>query len=396
MTKVLWLASWYPSRLDGFTGDFIERQARAVSKYVQVIVLVILKDETLDFSEVEIEKTVEENLTVYRVFYGKTNTPFWIESFLSVKKYFTLQKQLYRQIEKEWGKPDMVQVQVAMKAGMLALYLKKKYRIPFVVTEHWTGYYPQSKPAIYASNFIYKSINKLILQKAALFLPVSKQLGQTVNKYFTNVQYEAIPNVVDTKLFFYDGSIKVDKFRFIHPSVMSYQKNAEGILLACVLLKNRGYDFELLMVGNEDNELMDFASKNGILEKIVFFKAAVSYATVAHEMQRSSALLLFSRFENLPCVVLEALCCGLPVISSNVGGVAEVVNVTNGILVESENINELVNALQNMIDAYEKFDKQSIANGAVKSFNYDKVGSQYASVYKNILSQNSISEIIQD
>ena len=46
----------------------------------------ILKDEKLDFGKVEIEKTVEENLTVYRVFYGKTNTPYWMESFLSVKK----------------------------------------------------------------------------------------------------------------------------------------------------------------------------------------------------------------------------------------------------------------------------------------------------------------------
>lgn len=386
MTKVLWLASWYPSRLDGFTGDFIERHARAVSKYVELTVLVILKDETLDFDKVEIEKTVEENLTVYRVFYGKTNTPLWMESFLSVKKYFELQKQLYRQIEKEWGKPDMVHVQVAMKAGMLAVYLKKKYGIPFVVTEHWTGYYPQSKPAIYDSNFIYKSINKLILQKAVMFLPVSKQLGQTVNKYFTKVEYEVIPNVVDTKLFFYDGSIKVNKFRFIHPSVMNYQKNAEGILQACILLKNRGYNFEILMVGNEDNKLLDFAAQNKLLNETVFFKPAVSYATVAYEMQRSSALLLFSRFENLPCVVLEALCCGLPVISSKVGGVAEVVNEANGILVENENINELVNALQNMIDTYGNYDKESIAKRAAKAFNYDKVGSQYAAVYKNILS----------
>ena len=45
MTNVLWLVSWYPSRLDSFTGDFIERHARAVSKYVKLTVLVILKDE---------------------------------------------------------------------------------------------------------------------------------------------------------------------------------------------------------------------------------------------------------------------------------------------------------------------------------------------------------------
>ena len=388
MTNVLWLASWYPSRLDWFTGDFIERHAKAVSKYLKITVLVILKDEALNFDEVDIEKTEEGNLTVYRVFYGKTNTPVMMESFLSVRKYFSLQKRLFKQIEKEIGRPDMVHVHVAMKAGMLAIYLKKKFRIPFVVTEHWTGYYPQSKPNIYDSNFIYKSINKLVLQNAGLFLPVSKHLGETVNKFFARVKYEAVPNAVDTNLFFYETALTVPKFRFIHPSVLNYQKNAEGILLACLQLKNKGYDFELLMIGKEDNKLTAFAAENNLLNKNVFFKGAVSYADVAHEMQRSSALLLFSRFENLPCVVLEALCCGLPVISSNVGGVAEVVNEKNGVLVASEDVDQLANAMQSMIDNFQDYDKESIAELAFQAFNYDKVGSQYVAIYKTMISNN--------
>ena len=390
MTNVLWLVSWYPSRLDGFTGDFIERHARAVSKYVQLTVLVILKDETLSVGEVEIEKTVEQNVIVYRVYYGKTNMPFWLESILSLRKYFKLQKQIYRQIKNDIGQPDIVHVHVAMKAGILALYLKKMYRLPYVLTEHWTGYYPQSVPSIYDSNFIYKKINKAILQKADLFLPVSKHLGQTVNKHFTTVKYQAVPNVVDAKLFFYNAAFKLPKFRFIHPSLMNYQKNAAGILQACVILKAKGYDFEILMVGNEDEKLKGFAAQNGLLNEIVFFMPPVSYATVAQQMQQSSALVLFSRFENLPCVVLEALCCGLPVISSTVGGLAEVIDETNGILVESESINQLANAMQAMIDNYENYDKVSISKKAIETFNYDTVGSQYFTIYKTILSNSEI------
>ena len=384
MIKVLLLASWYPSRIDSFTGDFIERHARCVSKYVQLTVLVVLKDETLGFNKVEIERIIEQNMIVYKVYYGKSNMPFWLESILSLKKYFKIQKQLYKQIEKDMGKPDILHVHVAMKAGILALFLKMWYRIPFVVTENWTGYYPHSKPSIYDNNYIFQKLNKMILQKANMFLPVSIHLGQTINKFFTSVNYQVVPNVVDKTLFFY-ANIKVRKFRFIHPSLMNYQKNAEGILDACVLLKNRGYDFEVLMVGKEDSKLSNFAARNGILNETVFFKAAVSYSTVANEMQKSSALLLFSRFENLPCVVLEALCCGLPVISSNVGGVAEVVDETNGILVDSENIDQLVNAMQKMMDTYEKYDKKSIAYSAAEAFNYDKVGSRYVTIYETIL-----------
>lgn len=382
MINVLWLVSWYPGRLDAFNGDFIERHAIAVSRYVKLTVLVILKDELLPSNKTAIEKTVDKNLTVYRVFYGKTTMPGLLETYFSVKKYSKLQKQLYRQIENETGRPHIVHVQVAMKAGMLALYLKKKYQIPFVLTEHWTGYYPNSKPSVYDYNIFYKKLNKKILRQAALFLPVTKDLGETINKNFTTVKYAVVPNVVNTGLFFYEP-VAPDKFRFIHPSEMGYQKNPEGILQACVLLKERGYNFKLLMAGNEDRALIKMAKDNHLLNRVVFFMPAVPNKTIAREMQESSALLLFSRFENLPCVILEALCCGLPVISSRVGGIAEVVNETNGLLVDSENIEQLVNAMQQMIEKYIMYDKAVIADKAKKQFNYATVGKQYFSIYKN-------------
>ena len=54
--KVLWLASWYPNQLDKFTGDFIQRHARAVSQYCKVHVIFVKKDESLLPN-----KTVTEN-----------------------------------------------------------------------------------------------------------------------------------------------------------------------------------------------------------------------------------------------------------------------------------------------------------------------------------------------
>jgi len=384
MYNVLWLASWYPNEIDAFTGDFIERHAIAVSRYVKLTVLVILKDESLRANKTKIKKTAESNLTVYRVYYGKTNMPVSIESIWSAKRYFKLQKQLYYQIEKETGRPDIVHVHVAMKAGIFALYLKKKYQIPYLVTEHWTGYYPQSVPSIYDNNFFYRRINKKVLQKASLFLPVTRDLGETIHENFNPVAYTVIPNVVNTSLFFYQ-QFESPKFRFIHPSLMGYQKNPEGILQACFLLKNKGYDFELLMIGNEDQELINKAAEINLLNKVVFFKPAVPYSTIAREMQQSSALLLFSRFENLPCVILEALCCGLPVISSQVGGVSEVVNDTNGILVENENVEQLAVAMCTLIDTYALYNRETIANTASDKFNYDTVAKQYLNQYKKVI-----------
>ena len=224
MKHVLCLASWYPSRVDHFAGDFVERHVLSISQFVKMTVIVVLKDDSLAANQVEIEKTTTGNLTVYRAYYGKTIFPIGIESILSMRKYFVIQKKIYSKLVSEVGEPDMVHVQIAMKAGVFALFLKRKYGLPYVVTENWTGYYPQSKPSIYQNNFLYRFLNRQVLKKAALFLPVTADLGETVCKHFTPLRYSVIPNVVNTGLFFY-LPFETSKFRFIHPSTMNYQKN---------------------------------------------------------------------------------------------------------------------------------------------------------------------------
>ncbi|MEP7106705.1 MAG: glycosyltransferase [Ferruginibacter sp.] len=383
--SVLWLASWYPSKLDPFDGDFIERHAIAVSRFTNLTVIFVVKDETLKNNAVEIEKTAVQNLTVYKVYYGRSGWGGMLEQLFSLRKYMLLQRKIYRQVAADKGPPSIVHVQVAMKAGMLARWLKKKYQIPFVVSEHWTGYYPHSVPNIYNTNTLFKLLIKKILKDATLFLPVSDGLGKIINQHFMPVPYRVVPNTVNTEFFYYEPAA-LKKFRFIHPSYMSYQKNPEGILEACKLVKENGYEFELLMIGNKEERLVSLSQKYGVDEQVLF-EAVVPYPEVASRMRQSSALLLFSRFENLPCVLLEALCCGLPVISSRVGGIPEVINTTNGILVESEDTNALAAAMIQMMDSYYTYNREALASEASALFSYEKVGKQFAVIYNDILDQ---------
>jgi glycosyltransferase involved in cell wall biosynthesis len=383
MINVLWLASWYPNRTDIFTGDFIERHAIAVSAFVKLTVLVVIKDDLLKAGEVEMEKTESINLIVYKVYYGISKLGGPVEKILSLNKYLQLQKKLYRQIIDETGKPAIIHVQVAMKAGMLARWLKKRASIPFLVTEHWSVYNPESRPNIYEMNWLFRQLNKKILQEAALLLPVSDALGQMINQHFIVVPYQPLPNVVNTNLFFYQPALPAPKkFRFIHPSSMNYSKNPEGILAACKIIKEKGFDFDVLMIGSKDEDLVSLANQFG-LKDMLFFEAAVSYEEVARQMQLSSALLLFSRYENLPCVLLEALCCGLPAVSSSVGGIGEVINESNGILVQPNNVEQLAAAMIRMIETYILYNRAAIAKQATALYNYDTVGRQYLNVYLN-------------
>lgn len=382
--KVVWLASWYPNNTNPFDGDFIERHAVAVSKYVQLTVLLVVKDNAMPRRSFKVDKSVNGNLTIYRGYYGTSVINPVLEKIISFKKYKHFQQKLFQQNISEQGQPDIIHVQVAMKAGLLALYLKKKFNIPFIVTEHWSGYYKYCTPNVYSGNWPLNRINKKVLQQAKLLITVSDNLGKTINDNFTGVPYKVIPNVVDTSLFFYQP-VLTPRFRFIHPSGLVHVKNPEGIIAACKLVKDRGYDFELLMLGAENEAVTNLANENGLLNHTVFFKGVVPYTAVAAEMQQSSALLMFSRHENMSCVVLEALCCGLPVICTRVGGIPEVIDEQNGLLVESENVQQLAAAMCNMIDTYSRYDKAAIAAAAKEKFNYTAVAQQHLEIYEQLL-----------
>jgi glycosyltransferase involved in cell wall biosynthesis len=221
------------------------------------------------------------------------------------------------------------------------------------------------------------------LEEATLFLPVSDSLGKTVNKYFATVNYQIVPNVVNTEIFYFTPT-EIKKFRFLHPSTMNFNKNPEGLLEACKIIKKRGYDFEVLMVGNQPKTLVSLAKQLDLSEQVSFIEA-VSYADVAKLMQHSSSLLMFSRFENLPCVILEVLCCGIPVIGTSVGGIPELIDKENGLLVESENIPALAKAMMQMMDNYKAYNPQLISEKATALFNYKTVAKQYTDIYNKFI-----------
>jgi glycosyltransferase involved in cell wall biosynthesis len=385
--NVLWLASWFPNRTNTTTGDFIERHAKAVGPFVkQLSVIAVIKDDAMEKNGVAIEQYQTGDIAVYIAYYGSSRLQGVAGKILSQQKYLQLQQQLFQQVVDTVGMPDIIHVQVAMKAGLFALRLKKKYGIPYIVTEHWSGYFRESKPNIYEMGRVFQRLNKRVLKNASLLLPVTQNLAQTITENFIKLPYHVIPNVVDTNLFFYQPSAP-EVFTFIHPSYMNYPKNPEGILEGCMLLKQKGCRFRLYMIGDRPVHLLNLAKEYGLLDEYVFFENQIPYAEVAIRMQQASALLMFSRYESLPCIILEALCCGLPIVSSRVGGIAEVIDSSNGLLVDKNSVEQLANAMQEIINTHNNFDRASIAAAASVKFSYHAVGENISKLYKQVLNK---------
>jgi glycosyltransferase involved in cell wall biosynthesis len=120
----------------------------------------------------------------------------------------------------------------------------------------------------------------------------------------------------------------------------------------------------------------------GLLNRSVFFRGEISYTEVAEEVRRSHSFVLFSDAETFSCVTAEALCCGLPVISSSVGALPELVNEENGILVEPKNLKALTGAMKDMVDRYDSFQRNAISKKASDQYGYAAVADSFRQLYE--------------
>jgi len=392
MIKTLWLTSWYPNKSDAMTGDFIQRHARAASLFCEVDVVHVEADKKNVLQKnIDVEIKKENNLTETIVLYKSGSVPI-VGKFFSFIHYFKIYRKYIKQYVRLKGKPDVVHVHVAMKAGIVALWLKKKYKVPFVITEHWTIYNAAAENAYRNRNAIFKFFTKKIFSNTEKFLPVSNDLGKAVQQMVAPVSFSVIPNVANTNFFndkFPEENSK-NIFRFLHVSVLNYQKNPEGILRVYAKFHKKFPSTELAIIGDNFEQLERYASELGIPVKNISFKGLISYEKVADEMKQCEALVMFSRFENLPCVIIEALCCGLPVISTNVGGIPELIDESNGSLINNGDEDALFHSMKQIYLNYKNYDRHKIAETAQKNFSYQTVGKKIYDVYGEVL--NKISE----
>lgn len=381
MKNILWLVSWYPNKLDRFDGDFIQRHARAVALFCKVHVIYIKKDTGLAAGKVLAETLQTGNLSEHVIFYNPVRTGIkFIDRILSHRKYIKLYKKAILENIALIGKPDNVHVHVAMKAGMLALWIKRKWGIPFVVSEHWTGYLSNADSRVAGYPFIFQKKLKKILTEASQITVVSHHLGKAIQKYFPALQYQVIPNVVDTDIFYPVQKQLADKVRFIHISNMNYQKNTEDILEALHLLKEKD-SFEMFLYGSSNTALMQMIDRL-VLENNVFVMGEVQQPELAKAIQQSDALVLYSRYETFGCVLIEANACGIPVIVSDIEVFHELIEAgKQGIFAETENSAVLAGKLKQFILQKNNFDGKWIAQTTAAKYNFSVVGQMFSGLY---------------
>jgi len=374
--KILFLPAWYPSEENRIAGVFIREHAQAVALYNDVIVLYNegAGNHVKGLYEIASDKT-EDGIRTIRIRHKKSPIPptSYFICFWSIFKAF-------RKLMRGGWRPDIIHAHV-YSAGVPAVILGKIYKLPVVITEHWSGF-----PRRILRTFdILRA--RFAMNRAKILLPVSQNLKEAIESYGIENRFQVIPNVINTEMFHpFTSKYRNEKKRILLVALLSPIKGIPYLLRALAQLKEKRQDFVLDIVGDGPNrqEYEDLVKKLG-LGDMVRFHGLKSKPEVAEYMRQCDFFVLPSLWENLPCVLIEAIASGIPVIATDVGGVKEMINENVGILIPPKNMKALEEAIKDMLSDCANYSPEEITKYAKKNFSYPAVSQQLDAIYRKML-----------
>jgi len=379
--KILWLPGWYPNRQERFDGDFIQRHAHAVAGGIPIHVIYVVKHSAA-FPGAEKERIQTGKLTEEIIYYRTTKSGIrFLDRILSYRKYLAVYRKAIREYINKEGKPSYVHVHVALKVGVLARWIKTTWGVPYLISEHWTGYLEEADHRLEHLPALQQSQLEQVFREAAGVTVVSDHLGRAIQKHFPFIMYKVIPNVVDDSIFYPASSPLNDAMQLIHVSNMSYQKNTEAILKALSILKQSNFSFQMNVYGSSNPAIETLLDKLDLKEQVCI-KGEVPQPELAEGMRHSTALVLYSRFETFGCVIIEANASGIPVILSDLPVFQELVEEgKNGVFVQQDDPEALAEAIRAFAGGKTGFDPIQIAADVRRKYGYEPVAKTFIALY---------------
>ena len=375
--NILHILSWFPTPDDPTLGNFCVRMIDALPEECHSVILSVCdgKDMTKPFEVKEIQGAHHTHVQIYI-------RPPKVNAIRKLKMLRMYQVGL-KYIKKHFFEPDLVHLHVAYPLGQVALLWEKLFGCKYVMTEHWTIYQPQNKDVLVGR--LKKKIVK-IANNAELIMPVSLDLQHCMEGHGVHNRFQVIYNLVNTDIFRLGEAKTENKKHLLHISTLRDEaKNFSGILRVIEKLKQQRNDFELHVIHDyEAPEFKAFVAEHHLTDCVIFHGKKTS-AEVAEAYQKADFFVLFSNFENLPCVIVEAFASGVPVLSTSVGGIAEIVSDERGILIPQGDEEALLQGMNQMLDHCREYDREAIRDYAIKTFAAQNIGRQIFEVYKEVV-----------
>lgn len=264
-----------------------------------------------------------------------------------------------------------------------------KYDIPVVVTSHGTDIIGLEKGDRFKEDAEY------VINNAKKIIAVSNDNGRLIKELFPQSNPIVVNAGFDPKVFNvqeYDKKEILEKYKieYTNQKIVLYAGRLSllkglNILLKAAKIYEKKQDIITLLVGNGAlrKELKNIAKELEL--KNVYFLGHKKQRTLKKLYNIADVFSISSIQEAFGLVGIEALACGLPVVSTKVGGMKDYVTDKVGKLVNVNDEKELAKAILYVINHKEKYNKEKLSNYAKENFAQKKTLSKLLNIYNDAI-----------
>lgn len=392
--KVLFLASWYPNRLNKFEGLFVKKHALAASMNSEVSVLYVALDKDLK-EKYDVSTETEDGILTVRVYFSKPEVRLPYFSFLfNVLRYAGSIRKGLKEIRARRGRPDIVQLNAASRLGLAAIFLKYFRRIPYIIVEHASTFIKfkdtkEYQTKVPAPERLILSLNYRFADAAA---GVSSFLVRGIIKTLKfRKDIFVVPNVVDIPETPGQKVLNQKGLKLLTIALLNKDKNILELINAFSLVVKQHTDWELHIIGEgiEKQNLELQADSLGLLNKNIFFHGSVANRDLGRYFSKTDIFVLPSKYETFSVVTAEALANGVPVLVTKCGGPEDFVGTDQGLIIPGFDEKSIAGAIEQMAGKLKDYSPAALNQYAKENFSIDVVANKLYDIYRKVLKEKS-------
>jgi len=357
-------------------GLFVKKHAlAAVASGFKVTVAYVASDLTSKSHELfSTEFHTNGNLTEVLVSYRKIN------GLSGIARQLIAWNLAVKTAIQQNGKPHLIHAHVLTRVALLSWWYGRKWKVPFIITEHWSRYYPEN---MQYKGWLRRFLTNWVIKRAKKMTVVSQRLAEAMHQQGLEFDTQLMPNVVDTSIFTI-AEKKDELLRIV--SITCFEEKSKNLRLlidAMAHLATHRSDIELVMVGDgTDYQMIKAYAAGKILRyKMVRFTGVLEDYDLADELQQASCLALTSNYETFGIVAFEALACGIPVVATDVADLAGFIDPAFGKIVKPGDTIALAVALEDVLDHPSRYDRQQMRDKVKTLYSSEAVAETLKEIY---------------
>lgn len=404
--NIFLIPSWYPESKNYVQGIFIKEQFEALARFYKKDNFIISTNSKYNlpfkkpgsavrsFWRYKKSQGITQKELLSNLFEINNSALTWSEKLkgeITMLIKSTLENFLYA--KDKFGNMDLIHSHVSYPAGFIAMELKRRFNIPYVITEHMA---PFPFKQFVSNGQISKKISDPIINSNRV-IAVSSFLSNQIKSYI-NIDPVVIPNMVNENLFFIKDHIRrKDKLKFLTVSSLIESKGIEDLMPGILKSIQKRPDTEFVIAGSGhlENFIIKFIERNNISDRVSLFSNP-SREEVIHLFQDCDVFISPSRIESFGIVFIEAMACGKPVIAADSGGPADFVREFNGRLIPVNSPEKICEAIEFFVENISMFSAEKIREFIMENYSQKVLCREIMNVYSEMLRNNSVKEQVNE